>query len=96
MADTLQQRIAHALVGVVNPRTGKDVVAGEMVRDVGATTTGKVRVTLLLAAEDDPTLAREVRQALESVEGVVEARVDIADARAFERSAPPPPSFCSC
>ena len=91
MADTLQQRIAHALVGVVNPRTGKDVVAGEMVRDVGATTTGKVRVTLLLAAEDDPTLARDVRQALERVEGVVEARVDIADPRAFERSAPPPP-----
>ena len=91
MADTLQQRIANALVGVVNRRTGKDVVAGEMVRDVGATTTGKVRVTLLLAAEDDPTIAREVRQALERVEGVVEARVDIADPRAFERPASPPP-----
>ena len=91
MAETLQKRIADALVRVVNPRTGKDVVAGEMVRDVGATTTGKVRVTLLLAAEDDPTLARDVRQALEGVEGVVEARVDIADPRAFERPAAPPP-----
>ena len=91
MAETLQKRIADALVRVVNPRTGKDVVAGEMVRDVGATTTGKVRLTLLLAAEDDPTLARDVRQALEGVEGVVEARVDIADPRAFERPAAPPP-----
>jgi ATP-binding protein involved in chromosome partitioning len=91
MADTLHQRITDALVGVVNPRTGKDVFTTEMVRDVGTTTSGKVRLTLLLGADDDPALARDVRQALERVEGIVEARVDIADPRAFERPAPPPP-----
>ena len=92
MADTLHQRITEALVGVVNPRTGKDVFTTEMVRDVGTTTSGKVRLTLLLGADDDPTLAREVRQALERVEGIVEARVDIADPRAFERPAAPAPA----
>src|SRR5690606_37451523 len=41
---------------------------------------GKVLVTLLLGAKDDPTLARTVRQALEAVEGVTDVRVDVKDA----------------
>jgi ATP-binding protein involved in chromosome partitioning len=83
MPETLQQRIAHALSHVRNPRTGRDVVSDEMVRDVATTTGGKVRLTLLLDAEDPATLVRDVRQALERVEGVQEVRVDVKDPREF-------------
>jgi ATP-binding protein involved in chromosome partitioning len=79
MTQTLQQRIADALSKVRNPRTGHDVVSDEMVRDVGTTTGGKVRLTLLLAADDPATLVRDVRMSLERVEGVTEVRVDVKD-----------------
>jgi ATP-binding protein involved in chromosome partitioning len=79
MADTLQQRIAAALARVQNPRLGADVVAADMVRDVATTTSGKVRLTLLLDAQDDATLVRDVRQALEVVDGITDVRIDVKD-----------------
>jgi len=80
MTDTLQARLAEALAPIANPRTGASLYQTQQVRDIAATREGKVRVTLLLAAQDDPTLARQVRQALERVEGVTEVRVDVKDA----------------
>ena len=41
-------------------------------RDIATTTTGRVRLTLLLAPGDDPALARMMRQAVEQVEGVTD------------------------
>ncbi len=86
MTDSLQARLAAALAPIANPRTGASVYQTQQVRDIAATRDGKVRVTLLLAPQDDPTLARQVRQALEQVEGVAEVRVDVKDAS--EPSAP--------
>ena len=80
MTDTLQARLAEALAPIANPRTGASIYQTQQVRDIAATRDGKVRVTLLLAAQDDPTLARQVRRALEKVEGVVDVRVDVKDA----------------
>jgi ATP-binding protein involved in chromosome partitioning len=80
MADSLQARLEDALARIVNARTGRDLVSAEQVRDVATTTDGRVRLTLLLAASDDATLARDVRQALEQVEGVRDVRVDVKDA----------------
>ena len=80
MADTLQARIERALSTVINSRTGADVVRGEQVRDIATTTEGRVKLTLQLGAGDDPTLARDVRQAVEGVEGVADARVDVKPA----------------
>ena len=80
MTDTLQARLAEALAPIANPRTGASIYSTQQVRDIAATRDGKVRVTLLLAAQDDPTLARQVRQALEKVEGVTDVRVDVKDA----------------
>ena len=80
MTDTLQARLAEALAPIANPRTGASLYQTQQVRDIAATRDGKVRVTLLLAAQDDPTLARQVRQALEKVEGVIDVRVDVKDA----------------
>jgi ATP-binding protein involved in chromosome partitioning len=90
MTDTLQARLAAALAPLANPRTGASLYQTQQVRDIAATRDGKVRVTLLLGAQDDPTLAREVRRTLEGVEGVTDVRVDVKDAA--EPAAPAPPS----
>src|SRR5512146_121692 len=83
MAPTLQSRIADALSRVRHPRTGIDLLSAEAVRDVATTTSGKVRLTLLLARGDDPSLALTVRRALENVEGVSEVTIDVGEAEGF-------------
>jgi ATP-binding protein involved in chromosome partitioning len=92
MADTLQARIARALGDVRNPRLNADVFSAEMVRDIATTTEGRVRLTLLLAPEDDATLVRDVRQAVEGVDGVRDVRVDVKDAAAAAAAAAPAPA----
>ncbi|HEX6965606.1 MAG TPA: P-loop NTPase [Gemmatimonadaceae bacterium] len=77
MAEPLQARIAAALSKVVNPRLGQDVMAADMIRDIGVTLDGKVRFTILLAAQDPASLVREVRQAVEQLAGVTDVRVDV-------------------
>jgi ATP-binding protein involved in chromosome partitioning len=79
MSEPLQARIASALRQVVNPRTGQDVLTAEMVRDIGVSREGRVRLTFLLSAQDPASLVREVRQAVEHVEGVADVRVDVKD-----------------
>ncbi len=88
MTETLNQRIATALSKIRNPRTGHDVRTDDMVRDVATTTDGKVRLTLLLAADDPATLVRDVRVALERVDGVSEVRVDVKDPAEAAKTAP--------
>jgi ATP-binding protein involved in chromosome partitioning len=73
------ERITGALAAVRNPRTGADVMAAEQVRDIATSVDGKVRLTLLLAPEDDATLVRDVRQAIERLDGVADVRVDVRD-----------------
>ena len=80
------------MAGVRDPRSGSDVLRAEKVRDIATTTSGKVRLTLLLTPEDDPTLARDVRQALEQLEGVTEVRVDVRNAG---EASPPRPAAAS-
>ncbi len=96
MPEPMQARIAAALREVRNPRTGEDVIASGMVRDVGVSVEGRVRFTIFLGAQDPASLVREVRQAVEHVDGVVDVRVDVKDpsqARpAASPAAPPPPS----
>jgi ATP-binding protein involved in chromosome partitioning len=96
MSQTLQERIAAALGSVVNPRTGADVVSSEMIRDVATTTTGRVRLTMLLAANDPATLVRDVREAIQRLDGVADVRVDVKDPSEVNGGAtpstPPPPS----
>jgi len=90
MTQTLQERIAHALRGVLHPRSGTDVLSADAVRDIGTTLDGKVRLTVLLAADDDATLVREVRDAVQAVAGVSDVRVDVKDpAQSVKASAPP-------
>jgi ATP-binding protein involved in chromosome partitioning len=90
MSTSLTARIDAALAGVVNPRTGQDLLAGEMVRDIATTRDGAVRFTLLLTPADDATLVRTARQAVAAVDGVTDVRVDVKDAS--EPPAPPKPA----
>ncbi|MEO6527306.1 MAG: Mrp/NBP35 family ATP-binding protein [Gemmatimonadaceae bacterium] len=77
MATTLQERIAQSLSRLRNSRTGADLFSTQQVRDIATTTSGKVRLTLLLAPQDDPALAKEVRQAVEGLEGVTDVQLDV-------------------
>ena len=92
MAETLQRRISLALSEVHNPRLQADVVTSGMVRDIATTTEGRVRLTLLLSPEDDAELVRDVRQAVERLEGVTDVRVDVEDAARASAPAPAPAS----
>ena len=58
MPSTLQERIAESLARLRNPRTGADLFSTQQMRDIATTTSGQVRLTLLLAEGDDPGLAR--------------------------------------
>ncbi len=80
MTDNLTARVSAALQQITNPRTGEDLVSSEQVADIAVTLDGKVRLELRLAAADDATLARTVRQAVERVAGVTDVRVEVKDA----------------
>lgn len=76
----LRSRIEQALAGVVNPRTGRDIVAGGMVRDLAVDDQGAVSFTFVLSREDPGALARQGRKAAEGVSGVSGVRVNVVDA----------------
>ena len=80
MSANLQERITDALSRVRNNRVGANVLEAEMVTDLATTTEGRVRLTLFLSPDDNATVVREVRQALQQVEGVTDVRVDVKDA----------------
>ena len=85
MATTLQERLASALSQIRNPRTGAGVYESQQLRDIATTVDGKVRATLQLEASDDPTLARQVRRAIESVAGVTDIQLEVRSGAAPAR-----------
>jgi ATP-binding protein involved in chromosome partitioning len=86
---TLQERLATALAAVKNPRTGTSVVEADMVRDVGTSVDGRVRLTMLLAPHDAAELVRDVRLALEAVPGVRDVLIDVKPNEPRGAMAPP-------
>ena len=89
----MQARIARGAACGDESAHRADVVSSEMIRDIGADDRrARVRLTILLAA-DDPALARaQVRQSLERVDGVTDVRVDVEDpSQVKQPSAPSPP-----
>jgi ATP-binding protein involved in chromosome partitioning len=87
MPSTLQERLAKAFSQIINPRTGAGVYESQQLRDVATTVDGKVRATLTLEASDDPSLARQVRRAIESVPGVTDIQLEVRSAGAAARPA---------
>ncbi|HJP58826.1 MAG TPA: Mrp/NBP35 family ATP-binding protein, partial [Gemmatimonadaceae bacterium] len=89
MTPNLQERVTDALSRIRNNRVGANVLEADMVRDIATTTDGKVRLSLLLSADDDATVVREVRQTLQQVPGVTDVRVDVKDASQAQTRRPP-------
>jgi ATP-binding protein involved in chromosome partitioning len=87
---TLQERITTALRSVRHPRLGTDVVGAEVIEDVATTVDGRVRLTVVVSAADDPSIVRDVRQAVEKVPGVADVRVDIRDSAQPKKQAEAP------
>jgi ATP-binding protein involved in chromosome partitioning len=87
MPSTLQERLAESLGRLRNPRTGADLFSTQQVRDIATTTSGRVRLTLLLAEGDDPALAKQVREAVGRVEGVTDVELDVPSAAPPTRGA---------
>jgi ATP-binding protein involved in chromosome partitioning len=88
MARDLKAQVEQALAGVRNPRTGRDVVAANMVRDLAIDDAGAVSFTFILTRDDPASLARQARKAVESVEGVSAVKVNIRDAAEGAGGAP--------
>ncbi|MEK7668415.1 MAG: Mrp/NBP35 family ATP-binding protein [Gemmatimonadota bacterium] len=90
--DAVKARVAAALTGVVNPRVGTDVISAGTVAGIDVTPDGKVRLAVLLRREDPASLAREIRSALQGVEGVTGVKLDIRDPVSGTGPSHPPPS----
>ncbi len=72
---------------VRSPRSEGSVLDDDMVRDIGVTVEGRVRLTVLLKAGDNAEVVRDVRQALERISGVTDVKVDVKDPAQFEKPA---------
>lgn len=87
---SLQEKIEHSLSSVMNRRINANVIESEMVRDIATTAEGKVRLTLVMSAQDDATIARDVRDAVVKTAGVTDVKVDIRDSNAAQKPPSPP------
>jgi len=56
-------------------------MTAEMVQDIATTVDGKVQFTLLLDSRDDAELVRDVRQAVVTLDGVTDVKVNVRDPR---------------
>lgn len=75
--DSILAAVREALAAVRHPETGEDVLAGGRVEDLHVSDDGVVRFLFLLRAEDPGTLVRESRAAVEAIDGVTRARIDV-------------------
>ena len=73
----LAQAVKRALAGVVNPRTGEDVVAGGQVRGVSVDDSGEASFVFSLGRGDPGELVREARAAAQAVAGVRTAKAKV-------------------
>ncbi|HEY8469734.1 MAG TPA: Mrp/NBP35 family ATP-binding protein [Longimicrobiales bacterium] len=75
--ETLLSRVREALAQVRHPATGVDVLSGGQVSGLDVDDEGRVHFQFVLRPEDPGTLVREARAAVEAVEGVARAKIDV-------------------
>ncbi|MBA2410974.1 MAG: iron-sulfur cluster carrier protein ApbC [Gammaproteobacteria bacterium] len=94
MTDISREQVEAALKGVIDPHSGTDLVSEKSIADI-AIDGGRVKVHVVLgypAKGFRDELAARVREAVEGVEGVRDARVDVSwkiQARAVQKSLKP-------
>ena len=72
-----------------NPRSGNDILSAGMVKVLVVAEDGTVTFTFLLGRDDPGSLAREVRKAVQGVQGVTGVRVNVTDASSAAEGAAP-------
>ncbi|MGD2153123.1 MAG: Mrp/NBP35 family ATP-binding protein [Gemmatimonadales bacterium] len=82
----LVKQVAIALRSIVDPATGKDIVASGSVTELKVEGPGRVGFALLTGSDDPAKLADRARAAAESVEGVEMANVELRAGSAGGRS----------
>ncbi len=73
----LLARVREALSGVVHPETGQNVLEGGQVQELGVGEDGQVSFAFELRSQDPGTLVKEARAAVEGLEGVGRAKIDV-------------------
>lgn len=105
-SDSLRARVERALSQFKSPRGGGDVLSRGMIKDVTTDDAGTVTFAFLPGRDDPGSLAREVRKAVQGIDGVTAVRVNVAEAsaargrvspgqgapRAAPGAVPPPPT----
>ncbi len=90
MTEPLEAQVVAALARIRNERLENDVLSAGMVRNLDVSADGRVAFTFLLANEDKGTLVRQVRRAVEMIEGVTDVKIQVTNP-APARSAHGPP-----
>lgn len=75
--EELQRRVHAALAQVRHPTSGDDLIATGHVGELTISDDAVVRFTFALRPDDPGTLVREVRSAVEAVDGVARVRIDV-------------------
>jgi ATP-binding protein involved in chromosome partitioning len=88
-SQSLEQAVSAALSEVRHPTSGQDVLEGGQVRDISVTDDGAVRFSFALKADDPGGLVKEVRAAVEAVEGVADVKINVQLPQTPTASAPP-------
>src|SRR5690606_4892219 len=82
--------VEAALDKVVNPRTGKGLVASGMIDSLQLGDDGTPELTFLLGRDDPATLVRQARQAIAAV-GLPNPRIKVVDPSGPATATHPPP-----
>lgn len=75
--EALKRSVLSALAAVRNPATGRDVVASGHVQNLVVTDDGEVRFTFQVRPDDEGSLVKEARAAVEDVEDVAGVKVNV-------------------
>ncbi len=75
--DQILRQVSAALTDVKHPGTGEDVLSAGRVRELDVDDEGRVHFHFFLQADDPGTLVRETRAAVEGVDGVSAAKIDV-------------------
>lgn len=89
--ERLKKHVWSALDGVKRPGTGESVVTSGQVQDLEVDEDGRVRFAFLLRSEDPGELVREMRAAVERVQGVSDVKVNVRLPQATRTAGRPAP-----
>jgi ATP-binding protein involved in chromosome partitioning len=74
---TLEQDVQAALRGISHPETGQDLIQSGHVQDLEVSDEGEVRLSFHLMTDDPAGLVKEVRTAVQDVDGVSVVKINV-------------------